>query len=191
MNARTRNHSVVAEQWCAPGPGRTRSAFRRVSLGKSSKRLHTWQGPSVADRSLKERGGEHLSMRRLVAEKGEPGEDHSECTSDQQTAARSCRGRSTPVTAPPDAVSKPANSMESAAQGERSWTVRVEDPGDINRSGRGYAGSSIAVMPKASRTLWTYGRSAGAIQIWDGSRSRASTSSATPPHTESKDSDGG
>ena len=44
---------------------------------------------------------------------------------------------------------------------------------------------------EASRTLWTYGKSAGAIQIWDGSPSRASTSSATPPHTESKDSDGG
>ena len=38
--------------------------------------------------------------------------------------------------------------MESAAQGERSWTVRVEDPGDINRSGRGHAGSSIAVKPR-------------------------------------------
>src|SRR5215207_7278372 len=29
----------------------------------------------------------------------------------------------------------------------------------------------------------------GAIQIWNGSRSRASTSSATPPHTEFKESD--
>ena len=34
-------------------------------------------------------------------------------------------------------VSKPANSMESAAQAERSWTVLVEDPEDINGSGRG------------------------------------------------------
>ncbi len=118
MNARTRNHSVVAKQWCAPGPGRTRSAFRRVSLRKIPNDCTDGGAPQVADRSLKERGGEQLSTRRLVAEKGEPGEDHSECTSDQQTAARSCRGRSTPVTAPPDAVSKPANSMESAAQGE-------------------------------------------------------------------------
>ena len=53
---------------------------------QNSERLHTWQAraPPVADRSLKERGGEHLSMRHLVAEKGELGEDHSECTSDQQ-----------------------------------------------------------------------------------------------------------
>jgi hypothetical protein len=86
----------------------------------------------------------------------------------------------------PNAVSKPANLMESAAQGERSWTVRVEDSGDINRSGRGFPRSSIAVRPKASRILWTYGRSAGAIQIWNGSRSRALTSSATPPRTDAK-----
>jgi hypothetical protein len=85
----------------------------------------------VADTVVGGRGGRHLSMRRLVAEKG-------------------------------------------AAQGERSWTVRVENPGDINGSRRGFPGSSIAVRPKASRTLWTYGRSAGAIQIWNGSRSRVS-----------------
>jgi hypothetical protein len=59
-----------------------------VSLGKISKRLHTLQGHEtirpVADRSLEGRGGEHLPMRRLVAKKRELGEDHSECTSDQQ-----------------------------------------------------------------------------------------------------------
>ena len=144
----------------------------------------------MADRSLKERGGEHLSMRRLVAEKGEPGEDHSECTSDQQTAARSCRGRSTPVTAPPDAVSKPANSMESAAQGEGRGQSESRT-GETSTGPKRLRRIIDRCDAEASRTLWTYGKSAGPIQIWNGSRGRASTFSATPPHTESKDSDGG
>lgn len=87
-------------------------------------------------------------------------------------------------------VSKPANSMESAAQAERSWTVLVEDPEDINGSGRGPRIIDRCEAEGVTNT-WTYGRSAGAIQIWDGSPSRASTSSGTPPHTESKDSGGG
>jgi hypothetical protein len=85
---RASNGSVVAEQWvCAWLRLHTIRVPSRESR-QISKRLHTWQGHEtirpVADRSLEGRGGEHLPMRRLVAKKRELGEDHSECTSDQQ-----------------------------------------------------------------------------------------------------------
>ena len=168
----------------------------RVPSRKSrqdSERLRAWRGHETLRWPIGRwrRGGKHLSMRRLVAEKGELGEDHSKCTSDQQLQPGVVEERSTPVTAPPDVVGKPANSMESAARRRKVVDSPSRGPGDIDRSGRGFPRSSIAMRPKASRTLWTYGRSAGAIQIWNGSRSRASKSSAMPPCTESKDSDGG
>jgi len=128
-------------------------------------------------------------MRRLVAERGELGEDHSECISDQQLQPGVVE-EDGPRSPHRPRVSKPANSMESAAQAERSWTVLVEDPEDINGSGRGPRIIDRCEAEGVTNT-WTYGRSAGAIQIWDGSPSRASTSSGTPPHTESKDSGGG
>jgi hypothetical protein len=44
-------------------------------------------------------------MRRLVADEGEPGEDHSECTGD---CSQALSRRINPVTASPNTVSKPA-----------------------------------------------------------------------------------
>jgi hypothetical protein len=94
------------------------------------------RNPPVANTVVGGRGGKHLSTRRLVADKGELGEDHSECTSDQQLQPGLVEEDQHRSPHPLNAVSKPANSMESAAQGGRSWTVRVEDPGDINGSRR-------------------------------------------------------
>jgi hypothetical protein len=65
MNARTRNHSVVAEQWVYAWP---RPHTVRVPSRKSRQIPNDCtygRAPPVADRSLKERGGEHLSTRRL------------------------------------------------------------------------------------------------------------------------------
>jgi hypothetical protein len=79
-------HSVVAQPWvCAwlrPHTVRVPSRKSRqipndCTHGRATKpfggRYGRWRT-----------GGKHLSMRRLVAETGELGEDHSECTSDQQ-----------------------------------------------------------------------------------------------------------
>jgi hypothetical protein len=79
-------HSVVAQQWvCAWLRPHTVRVPSRKSR-QNSERLHTWQGhkPFGGRYGRWRTGGKHLSMRRLVAETGEPGEDHSECTSDQQ-----------------------------------------------------------------------------------------------------------
>ena len=165
MNARARNHSVVAEQWvCAWLRPQTVRVPSRESR-QNSERLRTWQG--------------HETIRPVADRSSEVGEA-STCRCDtswtreanwvkitpRAPAISNCSQelsrRIAPVTAPPDAVSKPANSMESAAQGERSCTVvLVEDPEDINGSGKGFPGSSIAVRPKASRTHWTYWETAG------------------------------
>ena len=85
MTARASKHSVVAQQWvCA----RLRPHTVRVpsrSLGKIPKDCGRGRATksSVADRSLEERGGEHL-IDATCGREGELGEDHSECTSDQQ-----------------------------------------------------------------------------------------------------------
>ena len=92
-------------------------------------------------------------MRRLVAVKGELGEDHSECTSDQQLQPGVVE-EDEPRSPHPQRGQQTSEFNGKRREGERSWTVRVEDPGDIK-----------AVRPKASRILWTYGRSAGEIQI--------------------------
>src|SRR5512133_3579298 len=148
------------------------------------------RNPPVANTVVGGRGGKHLSTRRLVADKGELGEDHSECTSDQQLQ---------PGLVEEDQHRSPHHSTRSANQ-RIQWKAppKAEGRGPSESRTRetltgpeGIPGSSIAVRPKASRTHWTYGRSAGAIQIRNGSRSRASTSSATPPHTKSKDPGGG
>jgi hypothetical protein len=155
MNARARNHSVVAEQWvCAwlrpqtvrvPSP-KSRQKFQTTARGRATK-------SSVADRSLKERGGEHLSTRHLVAEKGEPGEDHSECISDQQLQPGVVEGDQ-PLS--PHHPTRSANrriQWKAPPKAKGRGQSRVEDPGDINGSGRGFPESSIAVRPKASRIL--------------------------------------
>jgi len=128
-------------------------------------------------------------MRRLVAERGELGEDHSECISDcncsQELLRRMAPGRRT----------IPPGEQTSEFNGKRRPSRKVVDspsrgPGRHQRVRKRPRIIDRCEAEGVTNT-WTYGRSAGAIQIWDGSPSRASTSSGTPPHTESKDSGGG
>ena len=85
MTAPRQQHSVVAQQWvCAWLRPHTVRVLSRKSR-QDSERLHM-AGPRNLRRPIRslEDGRQALSMRRLVAETGELGEDHSECTSDQQ-----------------------------------------------------------------------------------------------------------
>ena len=192
MNTRARNHSIVAEQWVCAW---LRPQTVRVPSPKSrqdSKRLRTWQATKipVADRSLEGRGGEHLSMRRLVAEKGELGEDHSECTSDQQLQ--------------PGVVEEDQPGHRTTRRGQQTSEfngTRRPRRKVLDSPSRG-PGRHQRVRKRLPRIIdrWEAEGVTNTLDVWEICRGDPDLEwlahpsidvSAAPPHTESEDSDGG
>ena len=124
MPGNDRPRKATTRSWpssgCAPGSGRTQSASRRVSLGKIPNDCTHGRAtnPSEADTVV---GGREASTCRCDA--SWPRQANWVKITPSASAISNCSQelsrRSTPVTAPPNAVSEPANSMERAAQGAR------------------------------------------------------------------------
>jgi hypothetical protein len=171
---RASNHSVVTEEWVCAWPRPQTVRVRHVSLGKNSKRVRTWQGHEtlrwpIGRWRMGRRAPRQANWVKItpsapaiskcspeLSRRIDPGHLHTQ------------RGQQTS-----EFNGKRCPKAKGGGQSESKTRNIATDPERFPRS-------SIAVRPKASRTHWTYERSAGVIQIWNGSRRRYRARHHTP-----------